>query len=272
MRKESPIGLFDSGVGGLTIASAVHRLLPGENMVYYGDNIHVPYGPRTKEEVSSFVRTITDYLVFEREAKYVVIACNTADVAGIEMAKKRYPVPVIGPVSAGAQKAVQSSMNQKIGLIATEGTVKSNGYQDAIRELNPDAQVVAVAAPELVQLVETGVFAGRVVEEILRESLAPVMDAGCDSLLLGCTHFSFLTDAIRRFSDGRLKVIFPGTEIAEEVQQYLREHGLLNPSAKGTEQCLTSKLANVSQDFVRIGQKLLGMELQFTELNLFEKS
>lgn len=272
MKKTSPIGLFDSGVGGLTIASEVRKLFPGENIIYYGDNLHVPYGPRPQDEVCGFVQTIIDELVFNQGAKYVVIACNTATVAGIEMAKKRYNVPVIGPVAEGAKKAVQSSANQKIGLIATEGTVKSNGYQNAIRELNPQAEVVAVAAPKLVTLVESGVFEGPELEAALREYVSPIMEAGCDSIILGCTHFPFLTEAIRQFSADTLKIIFPGTEIAREILSYLQANDLLNPAEKGSERCLTSKLANVSQEFIQIGRRVLGMELNFTEYNLFEKN
>lgn len=272
MRKESPIGCFDSGVGGLTIASEVRKMLPGENLIYYGDNLHVPYGPRPQEEVCGFVQTIIDELVYVQGAKYVVIACNTATVAGMEMAKQRYSVPVIGPVAEGAKKAVNSSDNQKIGLIATEGTVSSNGYQKAIRELNPTAEVVAVAAPKLVPLVESGIFAGPELEAALREYITPIMEAGCDSIILGCTHFPFLTTAIRELSEDQLKIIFPGTEIAHEIYRYLHANELMNPAEQGNEQCLTSKLANVSPEFIRMGRKLLGMELNFTEFNLFAKN
>lgn len=270
MQKENPIGLFDSGVGGLTIASEVVKLLPGENIVYYGDNLHIPYGAKPMEVVRGYVLTIVDYLVNRRNAKYIVIACNTATIAGIDAVRERFSVPVIDPVSQASKKAIASSRNQKIGLIATVGTVESQGYQNLLKKLNPAAEVVAIATPKLVPFVESGQMTGPEVEATLQEYLTPIMAAGCDSLILGCTHYPFLTESINKVSDGKLGIVYAGTEIALEVEKYLRANDLLNPGLGGTEDCLTSSLANVSEDFLRIGRKLLGMKLNFHEENLFK--
>ncbi|AZR73400.1 glutamate racemase [Anoxybacter fermentans] len=269
MTRESPIGFLDSGVGGLTITSEVVKRLPGENIIYYGDNLHIPYGSKPQLEVREYVLTIIEYLVCEKKAKYVVIACNTATVAAIDTVRERFDVPVIGPVEEGAKKAVNSSKNQKIGLIAAEGTVKSGGYQNAIHKLNPDAEVVAVPAPKLVPLVESGKLYGPETEKVLREYLTPILNAGCDSIILGCTHYPFLTESIEKVSDGQLKIIFPGTEIARKIENDLKAKNLLNTAEKGEEICLTSQLDKVSKEFLQIGRKKLGMKLEFKELNLF---
>ena len=270
MQKENPIGLFDSGMGGLTIASEVVKLLPGENIIYYGDNLHIPYGSKTPEEVKGYVLAIVDYLVNLQKAKFIVIACNTATVAGIEAVRQKYTIPVLDPVSQASKKAIRTSKNQKIGLIATIGTVESKGYQKLLHQLNPQAEVVAVPTPKLVPFVESGHFDGPEVEQALREYLDPIMQVGCDSLILGCTHYPFLTETIKKVSDNKLQIIFPGTEIAQELQKYLNEHDLLNPGTQGQEICETSALKNVSEDFLRIGRKTLGMKLDFKENNIFE--
>ncbi|MCK4259313.1 MAG: glutamate racemase [Halanaerobiales bacterium] len=267
---KSPVGFLDSGIGGLTISSEVIRLLPGENIIYYGDNAHFPYGPRLQWEVRDFALRIIDYLVNECDAKYIVVACNTASVAAIDVASEVFSVPIIGPITEGAKEAVQSSKNQKIGLIATEGTVSSQGYQNAIYKLNPDAEVVAHATPKLVDIVEKGQLSDLETEGILREYLTPFINTGCDSLILGCTHFPFLMETIKKVIEGKMNVIFPGTEIAERIKRDLADTGLLNPDKKGDEIYLTSQLSNVSKDFLKIGRERLGMNLDFQELNLFE--
>lgn len=269
MAKQNGIGFLDSGLGGLTIAKKVVEELPNEKIIYFGDNLHIPYGDKPQSEVREYVLRIIDYLVLEQKVKYVVIACNTATVAALDIAVQRYQLPIIGPVDVGAKKAVNRSKSQKIGVLATAGTVKSNGYQEAIKSYNPQAEVIAVPCPKLTPLVERGELAGAEVEAAVRECLAPILSAGCDVVVLGCTHYPFLEEVIAKLSGGQLEIIFPGKEIAEKIRKYLTVHQLLNLENGGEEVCLTSKLANISQEFLPVLREKLQMELDFSELDLF---
>lgn len=269
MAKQNGIGFLDSGLGGLTIAKKVVEELPNEKIIYFGDNLHIPYGDKPQSEVREYVLRIIDYLVLEQKVKYVVIACNTATVAALDIAVQRYQLPIIGPVDVGAKKAVNRSKSQKIGVLATAGTVKSNGYQEAIKSYNPQAEVIAVPCPKLTPLVERGELAGPEVEAAVRECLAPILSAGCDVVVLGCTHYPFLEEVIAKLSGGQLEIIFPGKEIAEKIRKYLTVHQLLNLENGGEEVCLTSKLANLSQEFLPVLREKLQMELDFSELDLF---
>lgn len=269
MAKHNAIGFLDSGLGGLTIAKKVVEELPNEKIIYFGDNLHIPYGDKPQSEVRDYVLRIIDYLVLEQKVKYVVIACNTATVAALDIAVQRYQLPIIGPVDVGAKKAVNRSNNQKIGVLATAGTVKSNGYQEAIKTYNPQAEVTAVPCPKLTPLVERGELAGPEVEAAVRECLAPILSAGCDVVILGCTHYPFLEEVIAKLSGGQLEIIFPGKEIAEKIRKYLTLHQLLNLENGGGEVCLTSKLANLSQEFLPVLREKLRMELNFSDLDIF---
>lgn len=270
MDKNKPIGILDSGIGGLTVAREVVKILPGEDIIYYADNLHLPYGPKPQADVRKYAMTIMDYLIFKCHVKYVVIACNTATVASLEKARETFSIPIIGPIEEGAKKAIMLSKNQKIGVIGTTGTINSGGYQDVIKKLNPDSQVVAIPAPRLPDLVEEGHLNGPEVTRLLKEYLTPIINTGCDSLILGCTHYPFLLDAIREVIQGKAEIIFPGTEIAVEVKKYLEQNNLENPAMKGKEICITSKSSCVSREFLEIIRMTSGMELKFREINLFE--
>ncbi len=269
LNKEQSIGFFDSGVGGLTIAGEVVKILPGENIIYYADNLHIPYGPKSASEVRGYVLTIIAYLVHQQNAKYIVIACNTAAVAALEEARKVFDVQIIGPVEEGANKAVNLSKNQRIGILATEGTINSGGYQDAIKQLNSDAFPVAVPCPGLAAIVESGQLNGSKVEHLIHEFLTPILNAGCDSVVLGCTHYPYLIDLIKKISDGRLDIIFPGTEIAGKIKTYLQTENLLNPGENGKKNYQTSDLSKISPEFLAAAGKKLELNLDFHEFNIF---
>lgn len=272
MKQENPLGLLDSGVGGLTIATQAIRFLPRENLIYYGDNLHLPYGTKRLSDVRRYVLRIVDYLVNEKKIKYLVFACNTATVAALELAREKYPgVPMVGPVDAGAKKAVQSSKREKIGILATEGTVQSGGYQNAILGLNPDAQIIAIPAPKLVPLVEQGELTGEEVEKTISGYLSPIMDAGCDTLILGCTHYPFLIKSLRKVIADQMDIIFPGKEIVLEIQEHLGEAHLLNPQSVGERIYVTSDLSKVSEEFLKVVREQLDMNLIFQEFNLFDQ-
>jgi len=268
-----PIGIFDSGVGGLTIASEIIKAMPQENFIYFGDTQHNPYGPRPLSQVKCYVDFISAYLAEERECKAIVIACNTAAIAGKEMVRQKYNIPVLGPVGAGARAAVQETKNGRIGVVATEGTIKSGAYREAILEVDENMKVFGVMAPRFVPLVENGEFSSQRVREVAREYLQELLDAGIDTLILGCTHYPYLTEAIQEVVGDEVNVIFPGEAIALELKEKLEESGEAAPSEnKGEGEFLVSDLEALSPEFLKTGPQSLGLgELSFSESDVFHR-
>ena len=221
MPKEAPIGLLDSGTGGLTIASEVVKQLPGEDIIYYGDHLHLPYGPKDPARVREYALQIMNFLIHEKKVKYLVIACNTATVVALDAAKREFDIPVVGPVQKGAEKAVKVTENGKVGLLATTGTVNSCAYQRALQELTSHLEVTAIAAPRLIPIVESGKITGESTTEAVRRYLEPILRAGCDSVILGCTHFPYLKEIINKVSQDRLNTIYPEIEIAQQIKDEL---------------------------------------------------
>ncbi|MCK4690907.1 MAG: glutamate racemase, partial [Desulfuromonadales bacterium] len=180
------IGIFDSGVGGLTVCKEIMRRLPGENLIYLGDTARVPYGTKSAETVEQYALDAADFLV-EQGVKLLVVACNTASAVALPVLRERFQLPVIGVIEPGAQRAVESQ-NRRIGVIGTEGTVNSGRYEEAIRQLLPDARVFTVACPLFVPLAEEGWAEHEVARLTAQEYLQPLLAAQIDTLVLGCTH------------------------------------------------------------------------------------
>lgn len=227
LTKDLPIGLFDSGVGGLTVARAVFQNLPNENIIYFGDTKRTPYGPRPLEEVKGFVMEIVEFLV-EQGVKLAVIACNTGTAAGLDAVSKAFDIPIVGVIDPGAKSAVKSSKNGRIGVIATEGTIGSGAYVRAIRRMDSDVEIFEKACPLFVPLVENDESHTEKAKSIAYEYLSPMKEKGIDTLILGCTHYPFLADVIREVMGPEVKLIFPAQEIALEVQRILNVTDLLN--------------------------------------------
>ena len=234
---DAPIGIFDSGLGGLTVASEIVRALPHESVVYVGDTARCPYGPRSLEDVREFVLQIGSWLAGKR-VKMLVIACNTGTAAGLVAAQRTFDVPVIGVVEPGARAAVQATCNRRVGVIATTGTVESGAYSDAVRALDAGATVFSVAAPKFVDIVEQGlhmgpgtveewitdssdVFVRPAFYEIARDYLDPLKRADVDTLVLGCTHFPLLAPAIGQVMGRKVRLISSAQETAREVAEIL---------------------------------------------------
>lgn len=267
----NPIGIFDSGVGGLTMVREVARYLPQEHIIYFGDTKHNPYGPRSLKQVQCFVEYIAEYLVEERNSKALLIACNTAAIAGKESIKEKYGIPVLGPVEAGAQEAVQETANGRIGVVATEGTVKSGAYREAIHALNPSLKVYSVWAPRFVPLVEGGDFNSAQVEEAAREYLQELKEMQVDTLVLGCTHYPYLEPMIQQIMGDAVSIVYPGAAIARELAKILEEEGMLNQGQGGTQEYYVSELQSLSQEFMLVGPEYLGLELDFQEMDIFSR-
>lgn len=226
---KQPIGIIDSGVGGLTVAKEVMRQLPYEQIIYLGDNARCPYGPRTKEEVKKFTWEITNFLL-DKNIKMLIIACNTATAAALEEIKGELSIPVIGVIQPGARAAIKHSANLKIGVLGTEGTIKSNAYTDALRNINEQVTVTSLACPKFVPIVESGQYTSSVAKKVVAETLHPLKTTGIDTIILGCTHYPLLGQVISATMGKKVKVISSGDETARETSALLEYHGLLNAS------------------------------------------
>ncbi len=207
---DRPIGVFDSGVGGLTVLRAIHDQMPLERTIYVGDLLHFPYGPRYQEEVKRFAFAIIRYLA-ARDVKLVVIACNTATAAALHQAREVFDVPIVGVISPGAQAAVEASRKGLVGVISTEGTRLSQEYLHAIKEIDPMIGVYQKACPELVGIVEAGEADSVRAENAVRRDLAEIEQLGADALVLACTHYPLLMGTIERVFPGRFTLVDSGS-------------------------------------------------------------
>ena len=203
MSDPRPIGVFDSGVGGLTVLRELQRQLPDESTIYFADLGHFPYGPRYQAQVREFALNIIRFLQ-ELDVKLVVIACNTATAAALNAAREIFDIPIIGVITPGAQAAVEATRNKRVGVISTEGTMQSQEYLHAIKEANPTIGVLPKAAPDLVELVESGKADSAEAEAALRDALKEIIDYQADTLILGCTHYPLLRPLIRKITADRM--------------------------------------------------------------------
>ncbi|MBJ7572207.1 glutamate racemase [Bacillus halotolerans] len=260
---EQPIGVIDSGVGGLTVAKEIMRQLPKENIIYVGDTKRCPYGPRPEEEVLQYTRELTHYLLKNHHIKMLVIACNTATAIALEDIQRDVDIPVVGVIQPGARAAIKVTENQHIGVIGTENTIKSNAYEEALLALNAELKVENLACPLLVPFVESGKFLDKTADEIVKTSLSPLKDTSIDSLILGCTHYPILKDAIQRYMGEHVNIISSGDETAREVSTILSYKGLLNQSPFTPDhQFLTT---GEREQFAKIADDWFGHEVGHVE-------
>ncbi len=218
---DKPIGVMDSGVGGLTVVKEIIRQLPDEKIVYFGDLKRCPYGDRPLEEIKDYTIEVADHLV-SRGVKMIVVACNTATAAALEILEDRYDIPVIGVINPGARSAIQSSNNQDVIVLATQATVNSEAYHDAIQYINSNFRVTSLACPKFVPLVEQLRYKDKVVVRIaLHQTLKQLLSTSADTIILGCTHYPLLAGEINDYFGGRKKVIDSGFETAREVSSIL---------------------------------------------------
>jgi len=249
-----PIGIFDSGIGGLTVAKKIFELLPDENVIYFGDTARYPYGPRSKRIVRSFSFQNTDFLL-DKRVKLVVVACNTASAVALDVLLKRYDVPMIGVVEPGARGALKATRNRRIGVIGTVGTIKSGAYQTALLRLDPNLTVYARPCPLFASLVEEGYINRPAVRLIAREYLDFLLKKKVDTLVLGCTHYPLLKGVISGVMGKGTKLIDSAEETAREVKRFLKDsHLLRNTRRKAFHRFYVS---DVPDRFVQVGEKFL---------------
>ena len=225
MSDPRPIGVFDSGVGGLTVLRELQRQLPSESTIYFADLGHFPYGPRYQAQVRHFALNIIRFLE-KLDVKMVVIACNTATAAALNTAREVFDIPIIGVITPGAEAAVAATKNKRVGVISTEGTMQSQEYLHAIREANPAIHVLPKAAPQLVDLVESGKADAPETEAVLREALRDIQDYRADTLILGCTHYPLLKPLITKITGGNMTVVDSAETTAARVKRVLAKNGL----------------------------------------------
>ena len=252
-----PIGIFDSGFGGLTVMSAISKLLPKENLIYFGDTAHVPYGSKSKKIVTEFASNISKFLV-KNNVKMIVIACNTASAFSLDYLKKNIKVPIIGVIKAGSVMAAKNTKNKKIGVIGTEGTVKSNAYAKEIKKYDNKINCYSKACPLFVPLVEEGWCKGDVTEDIIKFYLKDLTDKKIDTIILGCTHYPLLKDSIKKVIGNKISVIDSANAVALAVKDLLIKNNLLNNSGKAIYKFYVS---DGPEKFKNIGSKFLGKKI-----------
>ncbi len=253
-----PIGVFDSGIGGLTVVAALQDLLPSETIFYIGDTARVPYGGKSRKTVERYSIEIGGLLLAER-SKIIVVACNTASALAVPRMQEIFNVPVQGVVAPGAAAAVQASRNKKIGVIGTRATISSGAYEHAIRALDPEANVISAACPLLVPLIEEGLFEDEITDRVLARYLEPLLGQGIDALVLGCTHYPLLRQAIARVAGPGVCLVDSARNCALAVRGLLESKRLAAPA--GQLGRLDVALTDSTEGFLRTAEKALDLEI-----------
>ncbi|MBU0687743.1 MAG: glutamate racemase [Candidatus Margulisbacteria bacterium] len=251
----SPIGIFDSGVGGLTVFRELQRQLPNEDIIYIADTARVPYGGRSPQEIIKINHQIINYLI-KQGVKLIIMACGTSSAIAYPVVKDEYKTGIISLIGPGSRAAIQASRNGYVGVIATVGTIESEAYQKRIVELHSDAEVTAVATPLLVPLVEGGFIDADETRRVLKEYLAPIIEKGCDTLILGCTHYPHLAKLIKAVVGPGITLVDPAIRAVEETKKLLTKRSLLKDNSKPAK--YTFLVTGSVVQFQDLGSKLMG--------------
>lgn len=264
-----PIGVFDSGIGGLTVVAALQNLLPSETIFYIGDTARVPYGGKSRRTVERYATEIGGLLLAE-QAKIIVVACNTASALAVPRMQEIFKVPVQGVVHPGAAAALKATKTRRIGIIATRATIASGAYEHAITTQDPSAEVFSAACPLLVPLIEEGLFDDPVTDQILARYLQPLLDRDIDTLVLGCTHYPLLREAIARAAGPSVTLVDSANNCALAVRDLLETHHLSAPAERLGR--LDVALTDSTEGFLRTAEKALGLEIGNVELRTVQQS
>ena len=262
MSSSAPIGVFDSGIGGLTVVREIIGQLPNESIIYFGDTARVPYGPKSPDTVLRYSREITSYLIGQG-VKALVVACNTATAHALPALREEFAIPIIGVIEPGARAAVGSTKTNRIGVIGTAGTIKSRAYEKEIKKLLPNANVTAQACALFASLVEEGWLDSEVTRAVARNYLAPIVSAEVDTLVLGCTHYPLMKTVIGNVVGREVRLIDSAYETARETGQVLRANGLEMATPD------TARYRFIASDapdtFLALGQTFLGSSIDRVE-------
>ena len=236
-KRNAAIGVFDSGVGGLTVAREIMRQIPNERLVYFGDTARVPYGSKSKDTVTKFSKQIVRFLQTQN-VKAIVVACNTASAYALDEIEKELDIPIVGVVKPGARVAASATKNGKVGVIATRGTIQSGIYTQYIQGISENIQVIGKACPLFVPLVEEGLLEDPVTDEIAMRYLSELKDIDIDTLILGCTHYPLIRSTVAKVMGDKVTLVNPAYETAKELKEVLEKQNLLNDNENrlGTNQ------------------------------------
>lgn len=262
----APIGVFDSGVGGLTVAREIMRQIPNERIVYFGDTARVPYGSKSKDTIIRYSRQIIRFLK-TKEVKAIVVACNTASAFALETIKPELDIPIIGVVKPGAKVAAQTTQNGKIGVIGTEGTIRSEIYTQTIHKENEKAEVMGKACPLFVPLVEEGWLKDPVTVTVAERYLQPFKESDIDTLILGCTHYPLLRSTVGKIMGESVNLVNPAYETAIELRSLLEEQGIANDGnhAQGEEK-YQFYVSDAAEKFMQFANSILPYDIESTQL------
>ena len=253
------IGIFDSGIGGLTVLKELVKAMPQEDTLYLGDTARVPYGTKSPETVIRYAVEIASFLV-KRDIKLLVVACNTASAVSLETLQERFPIPIVGVIEPGARRAAAVTRNGRVGVIGTEATIKSSAYTRAIKRVNPAIEVITRACPLFVPLAEEGWISNEVARLTAQSYLAGLKESGVDTLVLGCTHYPLIKEIIAEVMGEGIRLVDSAEETALTVAEILQGGGLLRPVAeKGNHHYFVT---DVPAGFIRIGNGFLGGNLE----------
>ncbi|KAA3636716.1 MAG: glutamate racemase [Calditrichaeota bacterium] len=259
----APIGIFDSGVGGLTVLKEVLKLLPFENIVYFGDVGRTPYGGRSKEIITQFTTQDVKFLQ-EQHVKYIICACNSASSVALEEVQKNFDIPMTGVIEPGAKAAVEKTKDGKIGIIGTNATINSNAYASLIHDIDPTLKVFSLACPLFVPLAEEGYIDKEATYLIAKDYLQTMKDVGVDTLVLGCTHYPILKEVIANVMGDDVTLIDSGEETAKASYNIIGESGLFNPKCNQNPTIageLKYFVSDVPEKFSKVATRFMGKEV-----------
>jgi glutamate racemase len=261
--RNNPLGVFDSGIGGLTVAAALRELMPAENIFYIGDTARVPYGGKSQQTIERYAIEITSMLLMER-AKMIVVACNTASALAIPKLEELLKVPVIGVIAPGARAAAAATRNGHVGVIGTRATVYSRAYETAIHAIDPEIRVTSQPCPMLVPLIEEGWLDDTITDQIIRRYLDKMVRADIDTLVLGCTHYPLLKDALQRFAGPEITLVDSAHNCAAAVKKLLAKEDLA--AEEGRLGKLDVALTDRSDGFLRVAEQALALQVGDVQL------
>lgn len=260
---ERAIGVFDSGVGGLTVVSQIIKHLPKENIVYFGDTAHLPYGSKSQKIVTRFSLKIAHFLV-KHQIKLLVAACNTVSALSLNLLKQQFSIPIVGVINPGTKAAVKVSKNKKIGIIGTDATIKSNAYKKALRKLDSNLKVYNLPCPLFVPLVEEGWANNKITYLVAHQYLKPLKNKYIDTLILGCTHYPLLKKVINKVMGEKVTLIDSASETAKEVKSLLSRKN--NPVNKNNyKPQYRFFVSDAPQKFKQMGEKFLKQKISFVK-------
>ena len=268
--RDAPVGVFDSGVGGLTVAREIMRNLPSEKIVYFGDTARVPYGSKSKETVIRYSRQIIRFLQ-EQQVKAIVVACNTASAFALDTVRNEFDIPIIGVIESGAKVAAARTRNKRVGIIGTVGTVGSGIHAQYLKKLDPEITVFGKACPLFVPLVEEGWLHDPVTVEVASRYLKELQDKDVDTLILGCTHYPLIRSTIRQVMGEEVCLVNPAYETALELGKLLEEQGLFSTGTEQKEFPYRFYVSDLADEFKEFANSILPYDVEMTKKIDIEK-